>query len=382
MPASFGSTRFATTATRNTTATQFCANTLWISSGKFANRADTCVKPMPTASDSAAMRMLRCEKPARAIIWKPLTMMLPNIMMVQPPSTASGSDAKITLITGRNAARIMMTAPVAMALRFTTFVMATRPTFCENDVIGRQPKHADSELTKPSQAMEPESSFSFTSRLRPTMVSAEVSPIVSVADTRKISVTDTIAPRLNSGVNGMSCGSANSSMFWKPLKSTAPATTAHAYPMTRPNSTESCLVLPFASTWNTRHETSEMVPSSRFCGDPKSAAPEPPPNEEAPTPKSEKPMDVTTTAATMGDMMRRQYFANRPSTPSMMPPTMMAPMATLYPYVAAMPTSTVTNVKLMPMTMGRPDPTRHSGNSWMSVPMPAMSMALCTSMPS
>lgn len=125
-----------------------------------------------------------------------------------------------------------------------------------------------------------------------------------------------------------------------------------------------------------------MVPSSRFCGDPKSAAPEPPPNEEAPTPKSEKPMDVTTTAATMGDMMRRQYFANRPSTPSMMPPTMMAPMATLYPYVAAMPTSTVTNVKLMPMTMGRPDPTRHSGNSWMSVPMPAMSMALCTSMPS
>ncbi len=44
-----------------------------------------------------------------------------------------------------------------------------------------------------------------------------------------------------------------------------------------------------------------MVPSSRFCGDPKSAAPEPPPNEAAPTPKSEKPMDVTTTAATMGD---------------------------------------------------------------------------------
>ena len=40
-------------------------------------------------------------------------------------------------------------------------------------------------------------------------------------------------------------------------------------------------------------------------------------------------MDVTTTAATMGEMMRRQYFANRPSTPSKMPPTMMAPMAAL-----------------------------------------------------
>ena len=59
---------------------------------------------MPTASDSAAMVMLRCVNPARAIIWKPLTMMLPNIMMVQPPSTASGSDENTTLITGRNAA--------------------------------------------------------------------------------------------------------------------------------------------------------------------------------------------------------------------------------------------------------------------------------------
>ena len=181
---------------------------------------------MPTASDSAAMVMLRCVNPARAIIWKPLTMMLPNIMMVQPPSTASGSDENTTLITGRNAASTMMTAPVAMARRFTTFVMATRPTFCENDVMGRQPKHADSELTKPSHAMEPVSSFSFTSRFRPTIVSAEVSPIVSVADTRKMSVTDTMAPRLNSGVNGMSCGSANSCMPANPLKSTAPMNSA------------------------------------------------------------------------------------------------------------------------------------------------------------
>ncbi len=195
--------------------------------------------------------------------------------------------------------------------------------------MGRQPKHADSELTKPSHAMEPVSSFSFTSRLRPTIVKADVSPMVSVADTRKMSVTDTMAPRSNSGANGMSCGSANSCRFANPLKSTAPTTTAHAYPMTRPNRTDSCFVFPFASTWNTRHDTSEMVPSSRFCGEPKSAAPLPPPNEDAPTPSSEKPMDVTTTAATMGEMMRRQYFANRPNTPSMRPPTMMAPMATL-----------------------------------------------------
>ena len=34
-----------------------------------------------------------------------------------------------------------------------------------------------------------------------------------------------------------------------------------------------------------------------------------------------------------------------------------------------------TKVKLTPMTMGRPEPMRHTGKSWMRVPMPAMSMA-------
>ena len=86
-------------------------------------------------------------------------------------------------------------------------------------------------------------------------------------------------------------------------------------------------------------------------------------------------MDVTTTAATIGVMIRRQYCANRPSTPSMQPPTMMAPAAAPMPYVATTPVITVTNVKLMPMTMGSPLPKRPMGNSWISVPMPAMSMA-------
>ena len=37
--------------------------------------------------------------------------------------------------------------------------------------------------------------------------------------------------------------------------------------------------------------------------------------------------------------------------------------------------ATETKVKLMPMTMGSPLPTRHSGNSCTKVPMPAMNMA-------
>ena len=86
-------------------------------------------------------------------------------------------------------------------------------------------------------------------------------------------------------------------------------------------------------------------------------------------------MAVTTTAATIGVMMRRQYCANRPRTPSSTPPTMTAPMSAPYPWVAATVQATVTKVKLMPMTMDRPLPTRQSGYSWMNVPMPATIMA-------
>lgn len=45
-----------------------------------------------------------------------------------------------------------------------------------------------------------------------------------------------------------------------------------------------------------------------------------------------------------------------------------------------MPQSTVTKVKLTPMTMGSPEPMRQTGNSWMAVPMAAMIMAFWTSM--
>ena len=41
--------------------------------------------------------------------------------------------------------------------------------------------------------------------------------------------------------------------------------------------------------------------------------------------KREKPMAVTTEAATMGVMIFRQYLARRPSVPSINPPTITAP---------------------------------------------------------
>lgn len=71
-----------------------------------------------------------------------------------------------------------------------------------------------------------------------------------------------------------------------------------------------------------------MVPRIQFVADPKFSLPLPPPKEEAPTESREKPIAVTTLAATIGS----------------------------------------------------PDPIFHNGKSWISVPIPAMIIALWISM--
>ena len=71
-----------------------------------------------------------------------------------------------------------MNAPVAIAYLFTTFVIATSPTFWLNEVIGIHPKTEDSALTKPSHAIEPDVSLVVASLFKPEDASADVSPIV------------------------------------------------------------------------------------------------------------------------------------------------------------------------------------------------------------
>ena len=110
----------------------------------------------------------------------------PNIMIVQPPSTASGIDEKNRPIGGINPARIMDTAPVMIVKRFTTFVIAIRPTFWEKEVTGGQPNKEDNADAKPSTAIAPDISSFVISLSNPPDTNAEVSPIVSAAETRKI----------------------------------------------------------------------------------------------------------------------------------------------------------------------------------------------------
>ena len=89
-----------------------------------------------------------------------------------------------------------------------------------------QPKMEDKLLITPSQVMEPATSFSVTSRPRPMAVMAEVSPIVSVAETKKIRKKAKMASAWNSMVKGISLGIATKSTEASRLKSTIPMAAA------------------------------------------------------------------------------------------------------------------------------------------------------------
>ena len=119
-----------------------------------------------------------------------------------------------------------MMAPMAIVKRFTTPDIAAKPTFWLKEVIGVQPKRPETELTKPSQQTAAPISLVLGSRFNALLQSAEVSPIVSVAETRYTATTERIAPILNSGVNGRSFGKATIERPESPLKSIIPINSA------------------------------------------------------------------------------------------------------------------------------------------------------------
>lgn len=96
------------------------------------------------------------------------------------------------------------------------------PTFWLNDVIGVQPNSPDTLLTKPSQLMAAPISDSFGLRFSALLHKADVSPIVSVADTKYTAITERMAPMLNSGEKGSSLGNEMTDWLAILLKSTIP----------------------------------------------------------------------------------------------------------------------------------------------------------------
>ena len=111
---SLGITKSSINATTNTTATQFCAKIDWTIWGNLLNISGTRVKPTPILRESDAIVMFLSEKPHFTSIWIPLITMLPNIIMVHPPRTDSGKVERTIPKAGKNPARIMIPAPVAI----------------------------------------------------------------------------------------------------------------------------------------------------------------------------------------------------------------------------------------------------------------------------
>ena len=159
-------------------------------------------------------------------------------------------------------------------------------------------------------------------------------------------------------------------------KSTTPMHNATIYPTTSPNKTESCLKYDFANILKIIQHSNVIVPSIQFCTEPKSAFDAPPPNESAPTDKSENPIAVTTVAATIGDTILIQYLDKSPSIPSTIPPISTAPIIAPYPYFAPITHAIDTNVNEIPITIGSLDPILHIGKSCINVPIPAIIIAL------
>lgn len=140
-------------------------------------------------------------EPQSAVRVIPLTLIAPNMITVHPPRTHEGSVDKSAPAGGKSPAMMSVTAPNMIVKQLTTFVIAMRPSFWLKDVIGEHPKTLpDTADMKPSQQRNPEISFSVMSLPRPPVHVVVVSPIVSVAETRKTSVTEIMSSSLNYGV--------------------------------------------------------------------------------------------------------------------------------------------------------------------------------------
>ena len=109
-----------------------------------------------------------------------------NIITAAPPSTDWGITDMMAPIFGQKPQRIRKIAPMEIAKRLTTFVMDTRPTFCEKEVFGSTPNSAANEEPSPSQITPPDNSVSVASRAIPPSMQAEISPTVSIAVTINI----------------------------------------------------------------------------------------------------------------------------------------------------------------------------------------------------
>ena len=159
------------------------------------------------------MDRLRGVSGSLVISWIPLMTMEENIMTAAPPRTDCGMMETTAPSFGHRPHRMRNTAPVEMAKRLTTLVIATSPTFWLKEVLGRTPRRAAKEEPRPSQMTPPDSSLSVASRPRPPSITPEMSPTVSTAVTMNIIRTGRMARRSKIGFTGRNFGISNQEAF-------------------------------------------------------------------------------------------------------------------------------------------------------------------------
>ena len=100
-----------------------------------------------------------------------------NTEMVAPPSTHCGIVVRSAENFGTNPASRIIPAASPNTTRFTTFVVATIPTFWLNVAVGNPPKKEPKIFVIPYPMIPPESSLSVGSLSNPPPLVAERSPM-------------------------------------------------------------------------------------------------------------------------------------------------------------------------------------------------------------
>ena len=139
----------------------------------------------------------------------PAASTMPNIITPAPPMTGAGMIAITMASFGTNPATTRNSAPMVTTKRLMTPVKATSPTFCENDVFGSALKSAASEVPRPSPVRPPFISRVVGSRWSPALVSAEMSPTVSIDVATAIAPIAMRAALGNSRPKCSGCGAAS-----------------------------------------------------------------------------------------------------------------------------------------------------------------------------
>jgi len=109
---------------------------------------------------------------------------------------------------------------------------------------------------------------------------------------------------------------------------------------------------PFVNCLNISIVIKTMNPKMRFDGDPRSAAPTPPPKYFTPMGISERPIASTTVPVTSGGKYFLKGFKKRPNTASNNPPIRDAPRIPERPYLAPIDRQVGKKPELVPITIG------------------------------